>query len=621
MLMQKSAVQSLKVEGVRKEWNGKSLFADVSFELFLGEKVALLGKNGTGKTTLLKAIMGHVTLDEGTVQHMIPLEEWGWLEQDLHVADNVSLIDFVKSGNLELADIARALSQLESQMSTSEVTPAVLDNYAILQQQYEVKGGYTFETEVEMSLTRLLLQKAVWDVPYAALSGGQKTRAQLARLMVRQPKGLILDEPTNHLDAQTLTWLADWLKQFDGTVLFVTHDRTLMDRVADAVLELKPDGCRRHKGGYSQFKAARELEMQTQTSLWEKQERERRDLMEAIRRYQQWYQQAHEAAGERNPFLKKRAMKNATRFKAKERELQRLESRSVERPRESATAMIEFEQRQFEARTLARLRNVRVTYQERVVLSGVTLDVERHHRIAILGRNGAGKTTLLQTLTGDVEAAGGDVTGEVMRHPELRIGYFEQELGRQDMQQTVLDTLLTVPGMTQSYARTILAGFLFRQEDVFKPLGVLSMGERCRAAFVQLYLSGANLLVLDEPTNYLDVDTRERVEEALLEYPGALILVTHDIYLIRKVANRIVAIEDGEVRVFDGSYDEFEQSRMTPVYQDRTTENRTRQLELLLAQLVGQDEPDTPEEKAALVRKIVATRRELDALRSLRDGK
>ncbi|KPV44787.1 hypothetical protein AN477_05590 [Alicyclobacillus ferrooxydans] len=648
--------QTLRVEDACKEWNGRPLFRGVTFELFHGEKAALYGKNGVGKTSLLKAIMGQVELDGGLIHRGIPLHDWGWLEQDLHVDAGVSLISFVRSGNFELSRMASELSRLQRELedvaqdtrtgasktissettqgtgtaSGTETAPMsgaadagvsdhridrLMEQYAEIQEQYQMGGGYEWEMEVEVSLTRLQLPKSVWDTPYQALSGGQKTRAQLARLMVRKPRALILDEPTNHLDRHTLRWLEEWLGQYAGTVLFVTHDRTLMDHVADAVIELTPEGCRRYKGGYQSFKESRDHEIKTQTALYEKQERERQDLLEAIHRYQQWYEKAHAAAGERNPYLKKRAMKNATRFKAKERALARLEDRSVDRPRESAKAQVEFETAQFEARSLAALQEVTIGYGPHEVLRNVTMAVERNHRIAIIGPNGVGKTTLLRALTRELQPD----KGEVYHHPELKIGYFVQELRRQNLDDSVLDTLLDLPGMTQSWARTILAGFLFRREDVFKPLSTLSMGERCRVAFVHLYLSGANLLVLDEPTNYLDIDTRERVEEALLDYPGALVLVTHDVYLLKKVANRLLFLEDGCARWFEGTYEEYEQAQRARRYTNRETENQIRQLELTLAQLVGQEEPESESQRATLLEEIRNTKRALDQLLASQD--
>lgn len=300
-------------------------------------------------------------------------------------------------------------------------------------------------------------------------------------------------------------------------------------------------------------------------------------------------------------------MKNATRFKAKERALERLEARQVERPQHVETAQVEFVNPAFEAHTLANLEDVSVSFDRQEVLRHISLAVRRGDRIAVLGRNGAGKSTLLKTLTGEIDLA----AGAVRRHPELNVGYFDQELRRQNLSATVLDTLLSLPEMDQSLARTILAGFLFRREDVFKPLSTLSMGERCRVAFVQLYLSGANLLVLDEPTNYLDVDTRERVEEALLDYPGALVLVTHDVYLLRKVVNRVVKIADGCAEVFDGSFDAYQAALAENSGRSLETDNRIRHLQLLLTQLVGSEEPETAVERAALTKQIHDTKAEL----------
>jgi len=616
----------VKAEGLCKEWNGRKLFENAHVEITEGEHIALMGRNGVGKTSLVHMLTGQIDIDCGTISRRSPASEWGWMEQYAEVEENVTLIDFVQAGDAELYAAKTALESLQRRLA-GDVNGAgnvgeqpdaahwerLIESYSAAQEQYERLGGYEWETRVQQCLRRLHLPSDGWSQRYSELSGGQKTRAQLTRLLVAQPRFLILDEPTNHLDGETLDWLEEWLRQYSGTVLFVSHDRYFLDRVAHAIYELTAAGTKRYKGGYSQFCEQRALEERTQMTLYKKQERERRDLLETIRQYKQWFQKAHSDAGERNPYLKKRANKSATRFKAKEKMLERLESEKVERPRGAPQAQISFDDAAFEARTLVQIEQMSFSYGERSIFRGLNFEVRRGERIAVTGMNGVGKSTLLRLLIGQLSPT----KGSVKRHPGLKVGYFAQELDDLNTEETVLDSLLRLPHMSQSHARTILACFLFGKDDVFKPIGALSMGEKCRVAFVKLYFSEANLLVLDEPTNYLDIDTRERIEEALLEYPGTLMMVSHDRYLLQKLANRVVHIDEEGVRTFAGSYDEYlEQLNRGPINQVALERaNRVRQLELQLAQYMGLDEPSTEEERTRLVEQIREAKALIDALR------
>lgn len=627
---------AIKAQGLSKEWAGKPLFEQVDFEIEEGEHVALFGRNGIGKTTLIRGLMNEVLFDSGTVLRRHPIDTWGWLEQHVHFENGMSLLSFVRNGQPALHGLRQRLDQLQEEMARAanglltgsadraqygEPNPTdwqsrLVEAYGQVHEQYLSLAGYDWEIQVEQTLTRFGFGLDHIHINYDHLSGGEKTRAQLARLVVRNPQLLILDEPTNHLDTETLAWLEEWLRQFKGTVLFVSHDRQFIDAVADAVLELRCDGMRRYAGGYTAFRTQRDLEVTSHQALYNKQQREKQHLLEAIRQYQQWYQQAHDAAGI-DFHLRKKAEKNSTRFKAKERALIRLEAEMVERPKTDPSLRIDFTEGRFEAKTLVALYDVTFQYATAPLFEGLNLRVQRGDKIAVIGHNGAGKSTLLRLLTRYLRPQ----SGQVEHHPALTIGYFAQELEDLDLSQTVLDTLLSLYGMTQSYARTVLAGFLFPQQDVFKRVSDLSMGERCRVAFVKLYFSGANLLVLDEPTNYLDIDARERIEEALAAYPGALLMVSHDRYLVRKVANRILHLETlpagsgTAVTLFPGPYDEWrthaELTDEVPV----DVRDRIRQLEYQLAQAIAIEPVEAEDNRATLLADIRRMRAELDQLK------
>lgn len=601
-----------------KQWDGHTLFDNVTMELEEGERAALIGPNGAGKTTLVKALLGEVPIDSGTIQRAVPTSEWGWMEQDPQVDRTASVIDYVRSGSVETDRLRRQISESEAAM-TAETDPMLLDQriaeYSDAIERYEAIGGYSWEIVTEKTMQRLGLERSLWTKPFAELSGGQKTRAQLARIVVKKPKFLLLDEPTNHLDQETMEWLESWLHEYSGGALIISHDRAFLDSTVSVIYELSPTGTKRYKGGYSDYKAQKEIEMRSQEALYRKQQHEKEALLEAMRRYAEWYDKAHRDAGERNPFMKRRAMKNSTRFKAKEKSLERLEQHRVDAPRTREQLHVRFADKGLPARTLLRLEQVQFGYGSRPVLSEVELTIGNRDRIAVLGANGTGKTTLMKLLIGELDPT----DGVIIRHPRLRIGYFSQELDDLDSDESILDSLLVLPGMTESHARTILACFLFRKDQVFKRIRSLSMGEKCRVAFIRLYFSEAHLLVLDEPTNYLDIDTRERMEVALEHYPGAVVAVTHDRYLARRIAVRIAWVEGGKVRMFEGGYDQFADRRHgtgMPSPVSGSADGELRQLQLRLAQLISAEEPDDPVEQQQLLETIRDIQRSIRELQS-----
>lgn len=603
----------LKVKQVNKEWDGNLLFENISFEVKEGERLALFGRNGVGKTTLLQGLTGRLSLDGGEVQRLLPLEEWGWLDQQAQLDSSLTLLEFVQAGSDELFFLKHAMAKLTDEMQGAKTSEEQLNRYSELYERYLQLDGYGWEIRVERSLTRLSLDTSMWGVAFAQLSGGQKTKAQLAALMVREPKLVLLDEPTNHLDSDALNWLEQWVQSYPGTIVYVSHDRTFIDRTATTVLELDRHSCRRYPGGYTDYKTQKELELRTQEALHKKQELEREKLLESIRMYAEWFQQAHKSAGQ-NDFLRSKSKKNVSRLHAKESALERLDRDKVQKPREEPQLRMQLETDEFAAATLLRMDGVSFGYDGRKLIFGqLSLSIGRGDRLAVLGPNGAGKSTLLKLATGRLTPSAGSVT----IHPQVRIGYFEQELDQLDNKTTILDSLLMLPQMTQSHARTILGCFLFSKEDVFKRIGDLSMGEKCRVAFLKLYFGKANLLVLDEPTNYLDISTREQVEQALQHYPGAVLLVTHDRYLIRQAANRLLVMDGTkEPSLFPGTYEEYiakdRSSLLSP--EEQLNQNEKERMQLRLTQLMSSGQPEALEEEQLLLQEIRRLRKELSKL-------
>ncbi|WDL96107.1 ribosomal protection-like ABC-F family protein [Alicyclobacillus sp. ALC3] len=603
---------ALKVDGVSKEIHGQRLFDNVSLEVSVGECVALIGRNGVGKTSFIEGIVGHTKFDKGVIRRGIPLESWGWIEQEIRVGRDTSLYDFVHGARKDVHQLKSDMDRLQQKLEVTTENQHVVDTYLKLIDSYSAMSGYEYEVDVETSLKRLGFDTFHFSTPYEHLSGGQKTRAQIAKLSLMEPEFLVLDEPTNHLDVPMLDWLATWLKSYKGSVVFVSHDRYFIDAVADTTYELTSNGAKRYKGGYSAFRESKNLEIKTQQALYDKHQRERKALLEAIQRYKEWYERGHNAASERDPYAKKRAQQNANRYMAKKRALERLEERQAERPTDGFHVNLSLESSAFDAKFLLRADCGQFSYPDREMFHDFRLDVCKGDKIGIIGPNGAGKSTLLGILTGTLKPQSGDVA----YHPQLKIGYFAQELDNLTDSRTVLDTVLSLPGMTETYARTVLAGFLFQKDDVFKLISSLSMGERCRVAFVNLYFSDANLLVLDEPTNYLDIDTRERIQDALVSYPGALIVVSHDRYLLQNLVTRVVWFEGTAVHVFDGTMDEFV-SKSRYIQPDIHVLNDIERLELLLTNLLSTELHDR-EENNRLLAEIRKVQTELKQLRSSR---
>lgn len=597
----------LKAEDLSVELDGNIIFEGANIEIRKGDHIALIGRNGIGKTTFINCLMGETGATRGTVHHTLKKDDWGIVLQNSLIDEHLTVRSFVQAGSKELYEAKEDMLRYENAIQQDPDNLDVLSLYSQALETYQELGGYEWEASVDKWLLQLGIPKALWDMPLTNLSGGQKTRAKLARVMQSEPECLLLDEPTNHLDLETIDWLADWLRAYKGTVLFISHERAFIDRVADFTFELTDTGTNKYQGGYSDYKRQKELEQKTLEAAYQKQQAEKKKLMEAVTNYRQWFQKAHNAASERDPFAKRKANKNMTRFKAKEAALERLEKQKVEKPKETANIKVDIEANAFDSRTLVRFENVSFHYEAQFDLfDSINFSIEKEDRIAVIGKNGTGKTTLLNLITGHLAPS----KGEVFQHPQFRPGYFMQELEGLQNDSTILDQILGLPGMTESDARTILACFLFKRDTVYKKIKELSMGEKCRVAFVKLYFSNANLLVLDEPTNYLDIETRERIEDALAIYPGSVVTVSHDPYMLEKVANRVLSL-DGGFYDYRGSYREWK-GHTHRSNEEQLRINELERLKLMLSNLMTSE--IHPEEEEGLGTEIKQIKNRIEQL-------
>ncbi|AFS69730.1 ribosomal protection-like ABC-F family protein [Exiguobacterium antarcticum] len=511
----------LSIHDLRFDLPQQTLFQHISFSIHPGEHVALVGANGVGKTTLLHVILQQTQPTSGDIFRVYT--------NPGHVAQHRTSSNDSALRLVEQADLLRYQAREQTMQSTSlEDYQAALD-----------LDAFSLEADAARALKEVQLPEHVWSHPFDTLSGGEQTRIQLACLLVQKPDFILLDEPTNHLDTDTLDWLIDWMHQTSTAILYVSHERAFIDATADAVIELTADCATRYKGNYQAYRHQKDQELLTQQRQYEKQEKTRKELKRMITRYQNWHQQAVAHASERDPYAKKKAAKQAKKFKAKEKQLEHVLDQRITKPEHPASVHVSFEATSFAAKQLLSLDTVSFSYGTLPLFEQLSFSIQQGDRIAVIGRNGSGKTTLLRLIQGELAPH----QGTIKRHPSLTIGYFSQALSNLPTSGSLLDALMQDTTISETDARTLLACFLFRRDHVYKPIAEASMGERCRLAFLRLYFSGARLLILDEPTNYLDLTTREQIEAALDVFPGELLFVSHDRYFNDRLSNRTITLD------------------------------------------------------------------------------
>ncbi|RNC29670.1 MAG: putative ABC transporter ATP-binding protein YheS [Candidatus Dichloromethanomonas elyunquensis] len=513
------------------EASGSSLLKNISFRLEQGEKVGLVGANGAGKTTLLRVVMGEIPYEKGEINRPAAI---GYLAQNAAAADGQSACTVFQSMLAERQDILEMredLRFLEIRMS-QEADGKTLEQYSKLTEKYELAGGYALEAQARKILAGLGLSQD-HDKSCENLSGGQKTRLALGRLLLQQPELLILDEPTNHLDIEAIEWLENYLDDFPGSVLVVSHDRYFLDRLVSRIFFIEDGMLKEYSGNYSEFELQRAVEEVTLTREAEKVSKKIADLEEYIRRH---------GAG----------------IKAKQargRETQLKKITPVSAPKSAKSLSLHFGQQTRAGDKVLNLDNISVAYHQREIFRNVHLELRRGDKVALLGKNGIGKTSLLKAIIGRIS-----YQGSVRIGANVSIGYFSQEHEDMGQRDTVIDEIRYSSKYEDPQIRNILAAFGFRGENVFKPLHVLSGGEKSRLALCKLFLAKGNLLLLDEPTNHLDMDTREVLEEALLEYDGTIVTVSHDRYFINRIMNKIAVLTPSGLRLIEGDYTTYRET-------------------------------------------------------------
>lgn len=539
----------LAINQLTKRYGDELIFENVSFLVNAGERVGLVGPNGCGKTTLLRIIMGEAPASSGSVAISPPDLRIGYLPQGLEPPPDAVVGDVLYPQAREMASLEAELERLSLQMAESPEDPGVLNAYTTTLDRIEQLGnGYAPEASGPI-LSGLALDGLALDDPVAILSGGQKTRLGLARLLVGKPQLLLLDEPTNHLDITALEWLEAWLATYAGAALIVSHDRTFLDQTVNRVVALDPVEMtsKVYPGNYTDYVEAVVSEREKTWNAWRDQVAEVARLQHDIRQTMgkaQRYERNSETDQER-----RYAKKIAKKAKSKEKRLERyLESdERLEKPKLSWQMKLDFVEVEQGSREALRLVDLAVGYPPLPpLLTGINLTIRAGERIALIGPNGTGKTTLLRTILGELPPVGGSVyTG-----PSTRIGYLSQEQHTLAQYANALEAIQDVANLSGTDSRSFLHYFLFSGDDVFTPMPQLSHGERTRLMLAQLVAQGCNLLVLDEPINHLDVPSRERFEQAMAGYGGTVLAVVHDRYFVDRFATRVWVAEAGGVRSY-----------------------------------------------------------------------
>jgi len=512
----------------------RCIFSSVNLSVAKGDRIGIVGRNGEGKTTLLRVIAGKLEPDSG-ILHVVSGTRIGYLSQGLPDYQ-ATVFDEAMAGRSEVLETASKMRRLEAQMALESAdTDNLLNEYAKAQHRFEAMGGYDLEHEVATILAGLGFEKDTWHVPAKNLSGGQKVRLNLAKLLVSQPDVLLLDEPTNHLDIAAVEWLESYLSRYPGTILLVSHDRVFLDVLVDKIWEIGSGRVTSYQGNFSSYSQQREQELRLQEKQYQQQQELIRRTQEFIRKW-------------------KANARRAGQARSREKMLDKLEL--VNKPKREATLKLRLVSSGSTGREVLVLRQFSKRF-ERPLFRDFDSLILRGERIALLGPNGCGKTTFLKCLIG-AEPYDGFMKWGV----GVRKGYFAQDFSFSDSNRTVLEEVksLSVP---EREARDVLGRFLFSGDDVKKRVKDLSGGEKSRLALIRMVLSDANVLLLDEPTNHLDLPSRKALEEAVADFDGTIIFASHDRYFIDRIATRIFYFDNGTIIDFEGNYSKFKQTYHT----------------------------------------------------------
>lgn len=528
---------ALSVRNLTMTFIERNLFTDVSFDVEERDKVGFIGANGVGKTTLFKILNGEISPVSGTVTFSKNVRP-GYMEQ--HACNNpradvyhelLSVFDYLSDMETEISALAHQIDNKSGNLDE------LVERQTMLIEQFERAGGLTYKSRTRSALLGLGFPENDFTMPVGNLSGGQRSKLCLAKLLLSQSNMLLLDEPTNHLDIDAIAWLEGFLRDFKGAMIIISHDRYFLDNVTNKTIELEHNRAMVYTGSYSEFVKKKES---VNESLKNKYEHDLKEIkrIEGIVEQQKRWGQAH----------------NFITAASKQKEADRIKDQLVAPESELETMRMHFEPRCESGNDVLICKNLAKSFDDKQLFKNVDIHIRKGERVFIIGGNGCGKTTLFRILMGKTPMD----SGEYDYGANVEIGYFDQMQQNLDLSKTALDEVWdTFPNMTQTEVRSALASFLFKGDEVFKPLSKMSGGERARVSLLKLMLKGSNFLLLDEPTNHLDASSREELEKTLLDYSGTMLIVSHDRYFINKIADRILLLTNNGVKEYLGNYDYY----------------------------------------------------------------
>ncbi|UOQ95708.1 ABC-F family ATP-binding cassette domain-containing protein [Halobacillus shinanisalinarum] len=539
----------MQLNQLTKRFGAELILSNIKLEVQMHDRIAIVGRNGAGKSTLLKMMAGEMSHDSGDIfkPKDVTME---------YLAQNTGL-DSEKSIWNEMEGVFAELKRLESELRKMEADMAdparmedqtayqrLLSSYDEKQDYFKRSGGYQYEAEIKAVLNGLNFHDFDWSTPITSLSGGQKTRLALGKLLLTKPDILILDEPTNHLDIETLSWLEGYLQGYEGAVVIVSHDRYFLDEIVKTVYEIAHQGSKKFNGNYSDYLKKKEADYELELKHFEKQQSE-------IKRMEE--------------FVQKNIVRATTSKRAQSRRKQLEKMDKLDKPKaDQQSAKFSFQVEKKSGNDVLKLSDLAFQYEpgSPLLFNHLSVNLQRGDSVALVGPNGVGKTTLLKTIIGELQTTG----GTIMLGTNVQIGYYDQEQTKLHSKKTVLYELWDeYPLKNEKDIRTILGNFLFSGEDVLKPVSALSGGEKARLSLAKLMMQEANFLILDEPTNHLDLDSKEVLESALIDYPGTILFVSHDRYFINKIATQVVEMHPEETRTFLGDYDYYVQKKQDEI--------------------------------------------------------
>lgn len=552
----------LAINKLEKYLDSNKIFDDITFNIYDGEKVGIVGDNGCGKTTLLKIICGiyEMTRDDKGSIFITKNASISYLDQIPSYSKNTTVLDVLNKAFDNVKEAEVKMKELETKMTSlkGEELERALKEYNKLQEFYEVHDGYRQEEKLKRICTGLKINEEFLKKDFEILSGGEKTTVVLGKILIENPDILLLDEPTNHLDMESCEWLEGFLKSYKGIVIIVSHDRYFLDNVVTKIIEIEDKESKTYKGNYSEYTKQKEENLLIEFNQYKEQQKKIEAMENAIKRLRDWA-----SRGDNEKFFKRAASMQKALDK-----IQRIDKPKIEK----TTIKLSFNETERSGNEVLNIERLSKSYEEKILFDNADLNVRFKERIGIIGKNGCGKTTLLKMILNKEQ----DYSGNISLGENIKLAYLPQNIEFEDEERSIIDEFRNDISMVEGQARGYLSKFMFYGSDVFKKIKHLSGGERIRLKLSKLLYEDINLLIMDEPTNHLDISSIETLEEALNNFKGTIIFVSHDRYFLNKMSERIVAIENGKFESYLGNYDYYKENKKCTSVEKESTDEKEK---------------------------------------------